>query len=141
MEDALLMSDMEGIGNLHGHARGVLRRQRPPQRRPFQEFQDEIPRPDVVDLADVRVVQRRDGARLLLEASDAVGVGVTPRRQYLDGDVAAEARVVGAVDLAHSAPAEQRHDVVRAEARPGRQGHRRRVRATIARLGNISREG
>jgi len=46
MEDALLMSDMEGIGNLHGHARGVLRRHRPTQRRPFQEFQDEIPRPD-----------------------------------------------------------------------------------------------
>ena len=33
MEDALLMRDMEGVGNLHGHARGVLRRQRPAQRR------------------------------------------------------------------------------------------------------------
>ena len=119
MEDALLMSDMEGIGNLHGHARGVLRRHRPTQRRPFQEFQDEIPRPDVVNLADVRVVQRRDGARLLLEAADPVGVGVITRRQYLDGNVPAEARVVGALDLSHSAPAEQRHDVVRAEAGPG----------------------
>ena len=132
MEDALLMSDMEGIGDLQGQPRGVLRRQRPPQRRPLQELQHEIPRPDVVDLTDVRVVQRRDGARLLLEASDAVGVGITPRRQYLDGDVAAEARVVRAVDLAHSAPAEERHDVVRAEARPGRQGHRRGVWATVA---------
>ena len=121
VEDALLMSGMEGVGDLHGQASGFLRRQRAPQRRPVQELQDEIARPDVVDLADVRVIQRRDGARLLLEAADAVGVGVTPGRQNLDCDVAAEARVMRAVDLAHSAPAEECHDVVRAKARPRRQ--------------------
>jgi hypothetical protein len=42
-------------------------------------------------------------------------------REHFDGDVAIEARIAGAVDFAHPAPAEQRNDFVRPEARTGRQ--------------------
>jgi hypothetical protein len=38
-------------------------------------------------------------------------------REDLDGDLATEPRVAGAVDLAHSAGAERRQDFVRSNAR------------------------
>ena len=43
--------------------------------------------------------------------------------KHLDGDVAAEPRVVGAVDLAHAAGADGRDDLVRAEARANERVH------------------
>ena len=57
-----------------------------------------------------------DGARLALEAGQAVGIGA--RRlggQHLERDVAAEPRVARAVDLAHAARAERGDDLVGAE--------------------------
>ena len=63
------------------------------------------------------------GPGLLLEALQAVLVGGQLLGDDLDGHVAAEARVVGAVDLAHAARAERRDDLVRADttARDQRQ--------------------
>ena len=49
------------------------------QRLAFEQLGDHVGRalvgPDVVDLEDVRVVEQAGGARLLLEAAQAVGVG------------------------------------------------------------------
>ena len=47
------------------------------------------------------------------------------RGQHLDGDLAAEARVAGAVDLAHAACAERRHNLVRTEAISFLERHQR----------------
>ena len=48
---------------------------------------------DVVDAADVRMVERRDGPRLALEACAQVGVASKSARQDLDRDGAIESRV------------------------------------------------
>ena len=70
---------------------------------------------DVVDGDDVGVVERRDGTGLLLEAAEAVGIVREARREHFDRNVAAEARVAGAVDLAHSTFANLGKDLVRPE--------------------------
>ena len=74
---------------------------------------------DVVDGEDVGVVEGGDGAGLELEALEAVGVGGDVVVEDLEGDVAAEAGVAGAVDLAHAAGPEQLDDLVRPEADSG----------------------
>ena len=79
---------------------------------------------DVVDRADVRIVQRGDDARLLLEAPARFGVGGQRAGQDLDGDRAIEPGVAGAIDLTHAAGADRRGDLVRPEPGPGLEGHR-----------------
>jgi len=58
-----------------------------------------------------------------LQAGDAIGILRECGGQDLDRDVALQARVAGAIDLAHSAGAEHRFDFVRAEARSALEGH------------------
>ena len=73
----------------------------------------------VVDRDDVRVVQRGRGLRLLAEARAEVGVAAVLGAEDLDGDVAVELVVVGAVDPGHPALAEQLDQpVAAAEDRP-----------------------
>ena len=67
--------------------------------------------------------QRGDGLRLALEARERVGARAQLRGQDLDGDVAIELGVAGAIDLAHSACPERRENLVGAETHPGGQGH------------------
>src|SRR5439155_18673664 len=73
---------------------------------------------------NVRMVERRRGPRLLLEAPQAVGIRRYRRRQYLDRDVALEPRIAGAVHLAHSAAANELRDCVRTDPHAGCQRHR-----------------
>ena len=53
-----------------------------------------------LDRDDVGVAQCRHGARFLFEAAEPLGVGTKSGGQDLDGDVAAQARVVGSIHLA-----------------------------------------
>ena len=71
---------------------------------------------DVVQHADVGVVEPRDGDGLALEALAEALVFGQPGRNHLDGDHAVEAGVAAAIDLAHAADAEERQDFVGAEA-------------------------
>ena len=48
------------------------------------------------------MLQLPGDARLLVEAADAVRLVAQPLVQHLDGDLAAELRVEGAVDDAHA---------------------------------------
>ena len=57
----------------------------------------------VVHDNDVRMVQRPGGASFLLETTEPIRIGRKRRRENLDGDVAAEAFVPGAIHLAHAA--------------------------------------
>ena len=77
----------------------------------------------VEDGEDVRVVERAGEASLLLEAVEALGGVAHLARQHLDGHVAAEAGVEGAVDLAHPAGPDRAQDLVRPQPRPGRERH------------------
>ena len=81
---------------------------------------------DLVDRADIRMVERRNRARLSLEPLAEI------RADDLDGDGAIQARVSGFVNLAHPSRAQRRLDLVRAESRAGGQRHYRGFYAITA---------
>ena len=85
-------------------------------------MRDAVGGADVVERKDVGMVDRRNRARFALEACERVRVGGESTRQNLDGDVAAEPRVVGSVHLSHAAGANRRDNLVRAEARANEAG-------------------
>jgi hypothetical protein len=58
------------------------------------------------------MIQSGHGASFLFEAAEAFTIARERFREDLDGDVAAEARVVGAIDFAHSAGADFPNDAV-----------------------------
>ena len=80
---------------------------------------------EILDARDVRVVQRCEELRFALEPGDALFIGSELIRQNLDRDLAIELGVASAVDFAHSALADGRDDLVRAELSSRFQGYPR----------------
>ena len=72
--------------------------------------------PDVVERADVGVVERRDSLGLTLEAGAPLLVGGEVRGQQFDRDRALEPCVARSIDLAHAPGRERRDDLVWSEA-------------------------
>ncbi len=112
VDHALPVRGAQGVRDLRGDRQRLLQRQRPflqalRERLPGEVLHHEehlaLVIADVVERADVRVVQAGDGLRLALEASAAFGVGTEFGQQNLDRDRAVEPRVAGLVDLAHPA--------------------------------------
>ena len=79
---------------------------------------------DVVQRADVRMVQAGDGLRFALEALLHFGVVGEMRREDLDRHGAVQPRVGRLVDFAHPARADQREDLVGTESDACGQSHR-----------------
>ncbi len=100
----------EGIERLPGH---VL----------HDDEVDPIRGLDLVNGDDVRMIEGGGGAGLLDETAAAVLVRHTLGGKNLDRDHPAQARVPGAVDLAHSPRAQQRENLVGPELRPEEEGH------------------
>ena len=90
------------------------------QRFALHQFHHQVVRPNVVERADVRVVQRGNRARLALETGAELLVS------DLDGDGAAQSRVDRPKDLAHAAFAELAFDAVWTQARARSQCRRPR---------------
>jgi len=82
----------------------------------LHKFHNQIIWPDVVDVADIRVIERGHGLGFTLEALREL----FPRD--LDRNVAIQTRVAGAIDLAHTAGANGRENLVRAELVTSRKG-------------------
>ena len=78
---------------------------------------------DVVDGADVRIVQRGNRARFLLEALPRFRIRRERAGEHLDGDRAIEPRVARAVDLAHAARANRGDDFVGTKTRARLERH------------------
>jgi hypothetical protein len=78
-----------------------------------------ILRPDVMDNADVGMLQPRDGFRFTLEALMPVRIGRQVRGKDFDRDLTAQARIEGKVHFAHAAGADRCFDFVRSETRAG----------------------
>ena len=74
---------------------------------------------DLVNRDDVGVVEGGGGLRLLQKPAPAAFVVHPVGRQDLDGDLAAEARIAGAIHFAHPARANRREHLVDAEPRSG----------------------
>ncbi len=82
--------------------------------------------PDVEERADVGVVERGDRLRLALEPLAPLLVLSEADGEQLDGDAAVEAGVLPPPDLAHSAGADRRRQLVGPEPRSGLDGHESR---------------
>src|SRR5580765_798242 len=67
---------------------------------------------DPVDRADVRMIERRRGARFALESLEQVRIAGHGRCQEFQSDMAAEIDVFSFVDNAHSALAQLRGDPI-----------------------------
>ena len=72
-----------------------------------------------------RMVQLGEESRFAVETSQALRVGGERLGQQLDGDLAAERRVTGTVDLPHRACTQRRDDFVRRQACTGGEIHSR----------------
>src|SRR5262249_37440804 len=79
--------------------------------------------PDVVEGANMRVVEGGNSARLAFEALADLRPFSGVRRKHLDRDGTVQTRIARFVDFAHAARAEGRQDLVRAEASAGRKRH------------------
>ncbi len=132
VDDAVLVRGGEAAGDLLGVLDGLAERQRAggehlAERAALEELGDEVGGAvvgaDVEEGEDVGVVEGAGEAGLLLEAAEAVGVLAVLGGEDLDGDVAVEAGVAGAVDLAHPAGPDRAPDLVRPQPRPGRERH------------------
>jgi hypothetical protein len=77
--------------------------------------------PNVVEGADMRMVQLGDCPRFAFEPLAANGACGHVRRQDLDRHRAVEPRIARPVYFAHPADALQRLDLIRAEARPAHE--------------------
>src|SRR5262249_15334255 len=113
------VSGLEGVGDLLAYGDGFLERQRPTQDFPWHKLQHQeghtVGLLEAVDGSNVGMIQRSQHAGFALEAGEALGIARKFLGQYLDGDVAAELCVGGAVDLAHAAGADGGQDLVVAE--------------------------
>ena len=133
VDDPLVVRGGEAVGDLQGVVdhpalrklpRGEGRAQRLALEQLLDDVRRVVVRADVVDGGDVGVVEDAGGLRLLLESAQPVRVLREGRRQHLDRDLAPEARILRAVDLAHPPGADLAEDFVGAELRAARERHR-----------------
>ena len=107
-----LRADLDGLRHGHGPTRQPLGQRLALQQLHHQVVQRELRwsigrlLADVVQRADVGMVQGRHGACLAVEPLAKLRVGRQAVRQDLDGDRAVQPRVPRAVDLSHAARAE-----------------------------------
>jgi hypothetical protein len=67
------------------------------------------------------VIDGGDRASFLPKTLQPIRIGGDGRGKQLDRDLALQPRIVRAIDLSHATRAEQRLDLVRPDATPGRQ--------------------
>ncbi len=128
MDDAVAVRLVERIGDLAREIDRLSARQRSllesvRQRLALEVLHDEVRDacrfPNVIERADVRVIERRDALRFALEPCTKLGIGRERGRQHFHGDGALEARVTRLIDLAHAAGADGADDLVGSKARSG----------------------
>ena len=109
--------------DLHGQAYHFLDAERTVQRSALHVLEHQIAGADIVDLANVRMIQRRNRPGLLLEAADAIRVGGKRLGEDLDRHVTTKTRVARTIHFAHAAGADQRDDFIRADLRAQCEWH------------------
>ena len=111
MDDAFRVCGIERIRKLapgREHIGGAHRPTRQPlaKRLALQQLHyEKLPSvmfPDVVDRADVRMIERRGGARLASKPQDGLCVLGERFRKELQGDPSSKPGVLGLIDNAHS---------------------------------------
>ncbi len=132
VQDAMAMGLGQRVGDVDGVAQG-LREGKRARREPLREALalqvlhdqevDAILLANVIEGADVGVIQGRDGAGLALEALAGLGVIGGLRGENLDGHGAVQAGVPGPVHFPHATRPQRGDDGVRPKARVGGERH------------------
>ncbi len=117
MDDTLAVRGVDGIEDLPREYQGFIEIDGARQGLTLDVLHHQIVRPDVVEGADVRMVEAGNRVRFALEAL-AEG-----RETLLDGDDAVEPGVECLENLAHAADANGRDDFVGTEPGTGREEH------------------
>ena len=134
VNDPLVVRRRKAAGHLNRAFRRLAHRERAArepftQRLAIEQFHNRVGPPvvgaEIENRQDVRMRKRSDRFRFTLESRQSVDVLRKPGRKDLDGYVAIEASVPGIIDFAHPAGPKGRLDLVRAEARAGREGQTR----------------
>ena len=116
MDDPLLVGFLQGLRDLLRDVQGFVHRDgaaRDPlgEGQPLDQLEDEKDRAafffEVVDGGDAGMVEGSEEVGLAAKAAQALGVVGELRRQDLDRDLSAEARIEGAVHLTHAARPER----------------------------------
>ena len=142
MDDARAVGLVERVADVDRVAQGVGRRQRTAgqllgERLAFEILEHEKTNrviserrsvgvrsvADVIERADVWVIERRDGARLPLEALASLRARGEGGVEHFDRDGSVKPRIAGAIDLGHPSRADEREDFIRAKPHPVCQGH------------------
>src|SRR5262249_35920194 len=95
----------------------LFQRHRPAQRLAVDVLQHQEIRADVVNLTDMRMIQRRNRPSFLLKASAVRGF------EPLERDYPAKPRVAGPPHLTHATSTNECQDFVRAEFLASGKGH------------------
>ena len=126
------MRAVERVGDLSGELERLIERQRAlldagSQRLALHVLHHHVTgavlAADIVEHADVRMIQRGNGAGFAFEAGAQIFAFGDVFGQDLDGDGAVEPGVAGFVHLAHAAGAERGEDLVGAEFVASVEGH------------------
>jgi len=125
VRDSLAVRLVERVGDLDGVLQNLFERKRTfleafRQRLPFEMLHHQeisaVLVPDVVEGADVRMVQAGDGASFALEALAQFGsIGKVIRKDF-DGNGALQTRIAGAVHLTHPTRTNRGEDFIGPEA-------------------------
>ena len=113
MNDAGGMRGGERVGDLGGEVEQSPERIDRRDRRSCYMLHDEIVRSDVIELANVGMIERGDRSRLAFEPPLKFLV------RQLDGDRPVQSGIPGFVDLSHPALADEGDDFVGAESGAG----------------------
>jgi hypothetical protein len=133
VDDSLVVCRRKPARNLNRVISGAVDRECtaievPAKRVAFEQFGNQIRRAfmraDVEYGEDVWMVERRCRTRFLFEPAHPIGIATEGIRQHLQCDVAPEARVGGAVHLAHPAAADQRGHEITTELRADERSRR-----------------
>ena len=117
------MGFVEGVGDLRAVLEHVVQGQRPLDEALFERFAfqalhndeiDSILVADIMENADIGMIQAGYGFGFAFEALSGLGVRGQVVGQDLDCDLAVEAGVAGTVNFSHATGAERRDDFVRA---------------------------
>ena len=132
MHDARPMRLGQAVGELRAEVEQIAqgKRTRPepaPQRLALHQLHDNVVHAgaagrlaDVVDVDDVRVIERGGGARLPIQPVQQLGIRAGA--EHLDRHRPAQPRIASAVDLAHAARAQTVDHLVGPDPRAGREG-------------------
>ena len=117
MDDPFAMRCIQSVTDLRPKFHDFLDRQRTLQRLAFDAFHYEVVGTEIVECADMRVIQGRYGTRLALEACAEFLAA------DLNGDGSIQAGIMGSVHFAHTALADGRQDLVRSQPGSRSLGH------------------